>query len=92
MCPAGVLSGNPLADGRGERPGGILLGFTAEILVPMTVGKLNPAGATPAPGGARDVSQPEPKAVAGRVRRDEARVGTIEGSRDAAGPHPIYPR
>jgi hypothetical protein len=24
------------------------------------------------------------------VRRDETRVSTIEGSRDAAGPHPIY--
>jgi len=26
------------------------------------------------------------------VRRDETRVSTIEGSRDAAGPHPIYGR
>jgi len=55
----------------------------------VAAGKLNLARSYPAPGGARDVSQPEPKAVAGRVRCDETRVSTIEGLRDAAGPHPI---
>jgi hypothetical protein len=32
----------------------------------VAAGKLNLVRSYPAPGGARDVSQPEPKAVAGR--------------------------
>src|SRR6185437_1396943 len=51
-----------------------------EFLRRVAADKLNLARSGPAPGGARDVSQPEPKAVAGRVRRDETRVSTIEGS------------
>ena len=30
----GVLVGDPVADGRGERAGGMLLGFTAGVLAP----------------------------------------------------------
>jgi hypothetical protein len=62
----GVLFGDPVADGRGERPGGMLPDFTAGVLAPMAQGKLNLARSYPAPGQARDVSQPGPKAVASR--------------------------
>jgi hypothetical protein len=44
----------------------MLLGFLPEFLRRVAAGKLNLARSYPASGGARDVSQPEPKAVAGR--------------------------
>src|SRR2546430_5451593 len=63
----GVVAGDPAADGRGERAGGMLLGFSAGVLAPGGCRQAQSGQElTPAPGGARDVSQPEPKAVAGR--------------------------
>ena len=73
----------------GNAPAACSWASLPEFLCRVAAGKLNLARSYPAPGGARDVSQPEPKAVAGRVRCDETRVSTIEGLRDAAGPHPI---
>src|SRR6266704_6191038 len=62
----GVLASDPVADGRGERAGGMLLGFTAGVLAPGGCRQAQSGQELPGPGGARDVSQPEPKAVASR--------------------------